>query len=289
MQTMIINENRLNLADAAHRKYLAEQMERHFFGDGADRCRATCRRRAEWQPVGHALVGGARFRRRVRVRTPPGRCQQADVRRTAGEEAIGDDADDLVDAAFQGNGIGDLEPVEIDDQIAVVGDASPRAAAARRRVVPAARRTWAKAIGITSTAAESDRAPAPASTRRRCRRTFRPPRRRSFPARAATALDHLQRTIDLVGAVHVDRQAVDLVEIERPGSRGLRGAFWSLRSLPRRRGSAVRARPVRSMKKLAVEPVPTPTISPSQRARGRLAPPPASIRPGSWSASAPVG
>lgn len=37
VQTMIINENRLNLADAAHRKYLAEQMERHFFGDGADR------------------------------------------------------------------------------------------------------------------------------------------------------------------------------------------------------------------------------------------------------------
>jgi len=36
LQTMIINENRLNLADAAHRKYLAEQMERHFFGSGAD-------------------------------------------------------------------------------------------------------------------------------------------------------------------------------------------------------------------------------------------------------------
>lgn len=36
-QTMIINENRLNLADPTHRKYLAEQMERHFFGSGADR------------------------------------------------------------------------------------------------------------------------------------------------------------------------------------------------------------------------------------------------------------
>jgi len=36
MQTMIINENRLNLADAAHRKYLAEQIEKHFFGEGAD-------------------------------------------------------------------------------------------------------------------------------------------------------------------------------------------------------------------------------------------------------------
>lgn len=37
MQTMIINENRLNLVDATHRKYLAEQMEQHFFGSGADR------------------------------------------------------------------------------------------------------------------------------------------------------------------------------------------------------------------------------------------------------------
>ncbi|MEO8202782.1 MAG: oxidative damage protection protein [Betaproteobacteria bacterium] len=35
-QTMLVNENRLNLADAKARKYLAEQMEKHFFGDGAD-------------------------------------------------------------------------------------------------------------------------------------------------------------------------------------------------------------------------------------------------------------
>lgn len=36
LQTMIINENRLNLADAQHRKYLAEQVHKHFFGEGAD-------------------------------------------------------------------------------------------------------------------------------------------------------------------------------------------------------------------------------------------------------------
>jgi len=35
-QTMLVNENRLNLADPAARKYLADQMERHFFGGGAD-------------------------------------------------------------------------------------------------------------------------------------------------------------------------------------------------------------------------------------------------------------
>jgi Fe-S cluster biosynthesis and repair protein YggX len=36
-QKMLINENRLNLADAKARKYLEQQMERHFFGEGADR------------------------------------------------------------------------------------------------------------------------------------------------------------------------------------------------------------------------------------------------------------
>ena len=36
LQTMLVNENRLNLADAGARKYLAEQMEAYFFGGGAD-------------------------------------------------------------------------------------------------------------------------------------------------------------------------------------------------------------------------------------------------------------
>ena len=35
-QTMLINENRLNLMDVRARKYLAEQMEKHFFEGGAD-------------------------------------------------------------------------------------------------------------------------------------------------------------------------------------------------------------------------------------------------------------
>ena len=37
LQTMIINENRLNLADVRARKYLATQMEKFFFGEGADK------------------------------------------------------------------------------------------------------------------------------------------------------------------------------------------------------------------------------------------------------------
>lgn len=36
-QTMLVNENRLNLADIKARKYLTEQMEAHFFGAGAEK------------------------------------------------------------------------------------------------------------------------------------------------------------------------------------------------------------------------------------------------------------
>jgi len=36
-QTMLVNENRLNLADARARQYLARQMEQFFFGEGADK------------------------------------------------------------------------------------------------------------------------------------------------------------------------------------------------------------------------------------------------------------
>ncbi len=36
-QKMLVNENRLNLADLQARKYLEAQMEKHFFGEGAER------------------------------------------------------------------------------------------------------------------------------------------------------------------------------------------------------------------------------------------------------------
>ncbi|UXY15866.1 oxidative damage protection protein [Chitiniphilus purpureus] len=35
-QTMLINENRLNLADPKARQYLQQQLENYFFGAGAD-------------------------------------------------------------------------------------------------------------------------------------------------------------------------------------------------------------------------------------------------------------
>ena len=36
-QKMLVNENRLNLADQRAREYLKRQMENHFFGEGADK------------------------------------------------------------------------------------------------------------------------------------------------------------------------------------------------------------------------------------------------------------
>jgi Fe-S cluster biosynthesis and repair protein YggX len=35
-QTMLVNENRLSMVDPQARKYLAQQMEAFFFGEGAD-------------------------------------------------------------------------------------------------------------------------------------------------------------------------------------------------------------------------------------------------------------
>jgi Fe-S cluster biosynthesis and repair protein YggX len=35
-QTMLVNENRLSLADPQARKYLSQQTEAYFFGGGAD-------------------------------------------------------------------------------------------------------------------------------------------------------------------------------------------------------------------------------------------------------------
>jgi len=40
LQTMLVNENRLNLADLRARQYLMRQMENHFFGSGAEAVQA---------------------------------------------------------------------------------------------------------------------------------------------------------------------------------------------------------------------------------------------------------
>ena len=47
-QTMLVNENRLNLADLRARQYLARQMENHFFGQAWP----AQRRRVHWPNAG---------------------------------------------------------------------------------------------------------------------------------------------------------------------------------------------------------------------------------------------
>lgn len=36
-QTMLINENRLNIRDAEARRFLSTEMEKHFFGEGSEK------------------------------------------------------------------------------------------------------------------------------------------------------------------------------------------------------------------------------------------------------------
>ena len=36
-QTMLINENHLNIRDPEARRFLSAEMEKHFFGEGSDR------------------------------------------------------------------------------------------------------------------------------------------------------------------------------------------------------------------------------------------------------------
>src|SRR2546425_13178906 len=49
-QKMLVNENRLSLADAAARKYLATQMEAYFFGAGADVAAGFVEPGRQWKP-----------------------------------------------------------------------------------------------------------------------------------------------------------------------------------------------------------------------------------------------
>ena len=60
-QTMLVNENRLNLADARARQYLARQMEQHFFGGAPTPCKATCHRAPEQALPRSQAPSGALF------------------------------------------------------------------------------------------------------------------------------------------------------------------------------------------------------------------------------------
>ena len=67
-QTMLVNENRLSLADARARKWLAEQMEQHFFGGGA----APNRNPRSFEPKANRALCKARVRQMMRHQLGPG-------------------------------------------------------------------------------------------------------------------------------------------------------------------------------------------------------------------------
>jgi Fe-S cluster biosynthesis and repair protein YggX len=68
-QTMLVNENRLNLADQRAREYLKRQMENHFFGGGADTAAGlrADRAPAAWPPGPASAVAHPRHRLRPRA------------------------------------------------------------------------------------------------------------------------------------------------------------------------------------------------------------------------------
>ena len=47
LQTMIVNENRLSMADPRARKWLMDQIEAHFFGEGVAHPEAMSRRKTD--------------------------------------------------------------------------------------------------------------------------------------------------------------------------------------------------------------------------------------------------
>ena len=78
--------------------------------------------------------------------------------------------------------------------------------------------------------------------------------------RSAAALDHVAAVVDLVGAVDVDRQLVDLVAVEHRNADRLQALGRTSNWRPRLIWSFMLAGA--AMNLLTVEPVPTPTISP---------------------------
>ena len=75
MQTMIINENRLNLADAAHRKSILPSRSRSTSSaPGPTRYRATCRRKPDPSRANDQPAGATGIRRAFFARSPACGC-----------------------------------------------------------------------------------------------------------------------------------------------------------------------------------------------------------------------
>ena len=185
------------------------------------------------------LSRSARELQRLHAR---GRPEQADVRAMAREDADADDAGPLVDLGLERQRIGDGEAMHVEDGMAVVGRharthariAAERGKAARdlrdahaddfhrQREPPELRH----ALGLVGDADEPAREVGHDLLARE---------------RRAAALDHAALRIDLVGAVDVDVQALDLVGLQHREAVAAQ-ALGGLAPARDRRGHALRHR-----------------------------------------------
>ena len=162
--------------------------------------------------------------------------------------------------------VGDRQAVDVEDQAAVVGDDAFPQRCARPPIAANRRVTCAAAIGITSTGSgkrpsrvdqlgavgDADEALGEVGDDLLARQ------------RRAAALDHAARAVDLVGAVDADRQRLDVAGVDDARCRARRSRAVlaalldtapAMRRSPSSRASA-------SMKRLTVEPEPTPITAP---------------------------
>ena len=221
--------------------------------------------------VGFGQSGSSGFSSVCLIRTPAsGRPRHgAPNRPTLGlvtrEDAHRDDTGPLVDFGFQHQRIGDAQPAHVQQRMPVVGGDAGAQRGAGRRSPRSAGSAAAPPSRSPPPATETVPAHRPACWRRRCRRSVRPGRRRSSRASALRhrPLDHAALRVDLVGTVDVDRQPFDLGRIDHDECRGPAGARCCVPNWIPHRALAASAAASASMKWSTVEPVPTPSQSPS--------------------------
>src|SRR5471032_2036374 len=156
---------------------------------------------------GRSSRGGSLERQRAHAF---GGAEQADVGAAPREQADGDDTDDLVDLLLQRDRIGDRQAGHVDDLAAVVGDEGLVAAGFKAQLGLAAQRRQLAQHGVARHRQHVDQLGAVGDADELFRY-----RGDNFFARQrrAAALDHRAAGRDFVGAVDVDGDLGDVVEV----------------------------------------------------------------------------
>ncbi len=282
-QTMLINENRLNMADARARQYLLKQSRevllrrRRRCGRRLRAAGELVRRSGKTKRVLYRrpLIGG-RLGRRARFQSIIGalhtllRAQQQHVRATQRERPHRHHARDLVDLLFDVLRLGDrAAPTTSRITLPLLGLVDARlpwscAGAAGHRARPAARHGCTCRIGITSTG--SGNAPSVStSLLPSAMQTKRPAAAATIFSRVSAPPPPLiiapEASISSAPS-DVDRESRPLRSGPAPGCHAAAGVAWKPPGWTPRAESARLNAAMASMKKLAVEPVPTPSTAP---------------------------